>query len=614
MGVIPGAGGTQRLPRLVGLPAAARMILTGAPVSAGQALKLHLVDAVATAADVLQVAQQWAKWAEVLPPRRTGQMPLQESPVEAHVMLHVAALQLPQHGGGTQGARAALEALRAAYTTPTLAAGMQVEQDLFVQVLLSPEGQARRHAFFAMRAVQKPVTAGLTNTHWKQHAVFANADATQVAVIGAGTMGSGIALVLLRAGYSVILVDSQEAALEKGMQFLLKTLQSLVERGKLSTAAVETIQKEERLRATRDLQDLHDCQLVVEAVVENMKIKQNIFRMLDQVTPPSAILLSNTSTLSIDEMAAVLNPQRRRQFAGWHFFSPAHVMKLVEIVVGRDTAVETVALLQALTKRIGKTGVVVGNCDGFCGNRLLKPYAAESVLLLVEAQNSVHSVDRAFQEFGMALGPLQMSDLAGNDVGYNIRKERGWVRVDDDTSRVPSQRPARYTELADVMVSRLGRLGQKVGQGWYDYDPAIGKGRKGLASAEMTQLVHEYRSPSAGPPTPPDEMIAQVFYPLVNEGFKCLEEGIVRSPSDIDVVYMLGYGWPNWRGGPMYWADHEVTLPFLLKALRALYRKYPDTEHFCPSKLLEQCVALDMTVEEYYKQGMAGKTGQLSRL
>lgn len=636
VGVIPGAGGTQRLPRLVGLPAACQMILTGQAVPAPQALKMGLIDAVVPddhQASLLEKAKQWAAWLQHMPLPRTSELGLKESPAVAHAMLHTASLSLP--ATGTDGYMAAIEALRAAYTSPSFPAGLQREGQLFVETLLSPQGQARRHVFFAIRAVQKPI-AGLDattiTTSWKQHPVLLPQQAetpigktstglwpTPVAVIGAGTMGSGIALVLLQAGYMVYLVDVDATSLQRGLQFVQSTLQSYVKRGKRSADQVAYL-LQHCLRGTQQLTDLSACQLVVEAVVEKMRVKQAIFRQVDQILPDTAILLSNTSTLDMDAMASVFTTSRRRraQFAGWHFFSPAHVMKLVEIVVGRETAVETIALLQVLTKRIGKTGVVVGNCDGFCGNRLLKPYAAESVLLLTEGNNTIEQVDQAFLKFGMMLGPLQMSDLAGNDVGYYVRKERGWVRDPSSSNIAPPtlQRPDRYTELADVMVSELGRLGQKVGKGWYDYDPAIGKGRKGLPSREMERLIESFRTaPKNMPPTSPDKMIQQVFFPLVNEGFKCLEEAIVRSPSDIDVVYILGYGWPVWRGGPMYWADHDVTLPVLLETLQELHRQYPTTEHYRPSKLLEQCVALGVTVEDYYKQGMQDKNhGQLSRL
>jgi 3-hydroxyacyl-CoA dehydrogenase len=266
--------------------------------------------------------------------------------------------------------------------------------------------------------------------------------------------------------------------------------------------------------------------------------------------------------------------------------------------------------LQALTKRVGKTGVVVGNCDGFCGNRLLRPYSAEMVMLLAEGVSSITAVDHAIHDdFGMALGPFAMADLAGNDVGYNIRKERGWVRSSAGAPR-PPQQPARYTELADVMVSQHGRMGQKAGKGWHNYDPSIGKGRTPLPSPEMDALVAAYttkaeegvRRSSSPTQLTPNQIIERVLYPLVNEGFKCLEEGIVQRPSDIDVVYVYGYGWPVWRGGPMHWADHDVGLPRLLTTLQRLHRQFPETEHYEPSRLLEDCVRQGVTVEDYWKQ------------
>jgi 3-hydroxyacyl-CoA dehydrogenase len=319
--------------------------------------------------------------------------------------------------------------------------------------------------------------------------------------------------------------------------------------------------------------------------------------------------LSNASTLDIDEMASVLDASRQSRFAGWHFFSPAHIMKLVEVVNGKATSSETTALLQALTKQVGKIGVVVGNCDGFCGNRLLKPYSAEAFMILTEGQGTIDSVDRAFLQFGMALGPFQMGDLAGNDVAYNIRVERGWAKRKPSDPQPPN-RPDRYCELADDMVTQHGRLGQKVGKGWYDYDMAVGKGRKPMPSAEMNALVSKYAARS-GRQLSEEEIIERVFYPLVNEGFKCLEEGIARIPSDIDVVYLYGYGWPVWRGGPMYWADHEVGLERLLSKLERFSRQYPGVEHYVPSALLRKCVSMGVTVEEYYKNGSQSSRSKL---
>lgn len=633
VGVIPGAGGTQRLPRLIGLPMACQLILTGKSITGREAFKLQLVDAVAetppTGHDhgggitripqVLEkMVEEWALRVQKAPFPRVGQLPLRESPIEAHVILHVAGLQLPLVGHS--GSRAAIEALRAVYTTPNLAAGMQMEAKYFFQTLLSSEGRARRHAFFAVRQAQKVLPRDIvknnngnnTDQNMSHHPLLAG-QPVPVAVIGSGTMGGGIAIVLLLTGYTVYLVDIDHTALQKGIRLVQSTLDGLVKRKKLTPS--QAAEAKDRLRQTQNLADLTQCQLVVEAVIENMKVKQDIFQRLNEVTKPECLLLSNTSTLDIDEMASVLDPSRRERFAGWHFFSPAHVMKLVEIVVGRETNRDTVIFMQLLTKHIQKIGVIVGNCDGFCGNRMLKPYSAETVLLLTEGNNSIAQVDQVFLQFGMALGPLQMADLAGNDVGYNIRKARGWVRNNEASSSVPPNRPQRYTELADVMVSRLGRLGQKSSKGFYDYDPTIGKGRIGLHSPEMAAVIDQYRSASArGVKHSPEEMIVRVLYPLVNEGFKCLEEGITRSPGDIDVVYLYGYGWPAFRGGPMYWADHEVTLPVLLDSLRQLSRQFPTTEHFVPSQLLLECVSKGLTVEDYYKLGLPRKTGKLSRL
>ena len=610
VGVIPGAGGTQRLPRLLGLQRALQMILTGVPVNASQALKMKLIDAMIEDEDpkqLLNKAKEWARWAEVMPIRRTSQMKVPEDAAAAHVICHAASLSLPQHGN--TGVQAALKACRASYTLP-FGKGMQLEHELFVQVLLSAQGQARRHAFFAVRKAQKTLSSSVP------HHPLLSETGVSTAVVGAGTMGAGIALVLLQSGFKVHLFDISPLALQRGRQTIEGIVQRMVQRKKLQPAAAKQILS--RLTCTENLNDLNSSRLVVEAVVENMKIKASLFHKLDQITPADCILLSNTSTLDIDQMGTQSfgsNHTRRSKFAGWHFFSPAHVMQLVEIVVGTDTSSETVGLLQALTKRIRKIGVVVGNCDGFCGNRMVRPYSNESVLLLVGQGNTIQDIDKALLEFGMALGPFQMSDLAGNDVGYNVRRELGWVRSDDEngTRSVPDSRPSRYTELADVMVTKLGRLGQKAGKGWYDYDPTVEKGRKGLPSQDMADLIEQYKS-STSNRLSAREIIERVLYPLVNEGFKCLEENIARSPGDIDVMYLYGYGWPFWRGGPMYWANHEVRLDVLLSKLREFSQQFPNTPHYIPSKLLERCVELDVTVEEYYSEGFQTPTTRHSKL
>jgi 3-hydroxyacyl-CoA dehydrogenase/enoyl-CoA hydratase/carnithine racemase len=418
IGVIPGAGGTQRLPRLIGVTKALDMILTGKPVTAKKALEIGLVDAVVSdmTESVIQTATKWADWAQLMPldDRRLMQQPLKETPAELKAIVKAAREKLrPPRNRGGESVHCALEAVEACGGNPNN--GMKRESQLFYQALAQGHGQ--RHAFFAVRAAQK---SQLTGAPPLSHPLLQHPNDTDahVGVVGAGTMGSGIALVLLQAGFTVHLVDSQQEALQKGVAFLTKTLQSMTLKGSLSESQASLLLSR-RLVPSSSLQDLKECALVVEAVVENLVIKKKIFTTLDQVTPPTCLLLSNTSTLDMDQMASVLSsPERQKMCAGWHFFSPAHVMKLVEIVVAKTTSHQTVALLQILTRKIGKIGVTVGNCDGFVGNRMLNPYTSECVLLLAEGDAAtVESVDVAILDFGMALGPFGMSDLAGNDIG-----------------------------------------------------------------------------------------------------------------------------------------------------------------------------------------------------
>lgn len=459
VGLIPGAGGTQRLPKLIGMQAAIEMILSGKTHSGKKTLDLGIVDAlVGPGEDLLQVAHRWGNWASLIPVenRRVGQLSNKETPAQVRALCQKAARKLPPSELGGESHHCALQALEA--STQPLEHGMQVEEEMVMTCLMSEQGMARRHVFFAIRQAQRPI-----HSPPSQHPLLASLDnKCSVGVIGAGTMGSGIAMVLLRAGYSkVLLVDINAKALATGVAFLNKTIHTLVQRKKISSLKGKHLQK--TLVPSSKLEDLKDCDLVVEAVVENMKIKQSIFKTLDKVTPKQCILLSNTSTLNIDQMSQVLAPSRQAIFAGWHFFSPANIMPLVEICVGQKTSPSTVGLLQALTKKIGKIGVPVGICYGFVGNRMVRPYGGESVALLTEGHATVERVDQSLKQFGMALGPLAMGDLAGNDVGYLIRQELGWVR-DPKTGIVPNRRPARYSELADDLVTKIGRLGQKVGK------------------------------------------------------------------------------------------------------------------------------------------------------
>lgn len=458
VGVIPGAGGTQRLPRLVGVAKALDMILTGKPIKSKEAKNLglvdHLVDPVKEEG-IVEAAKWWARWAQLMPldDRRVGLLPLKESPQQLEQIFLFTSNKLPPATMGGEGVHAAFNAVKACQLP--IRDGSQVELEHFFKTLNGAQGEARRHAFFAVRKAQKPlgkppIGHPLLKKSYRGHAV---------AVVGAGLMGSGIAMVLLQAGFTVFLVDIYKESLDKGVAFLKGTIESNLKKGRISNDKAKALLN--ALIPSQRMEDLSQCHLVVEAVIENMKIKKNIFSKLDQITPPECILLSNTSTLDIDEMASAVGPTRRALFAGWHFFSPAHIMKLVEIVRGKSTSLDTICILQSLTKRIGKTGVVVGNCDGFVGNRMLISYGAESTLLLEEGVATVVTVDKALVKFGMPMGPLQMGDLAGLDIGYNIRKQRGWIN--DDGSRGPT-RPSRYPEVADVIVSEYKRLGQKSGK------------------------------------------------------------------------------------------------------------------------------------------------------
>jgi len=349
-----------------------------------------------------------------------------------------------------------------------------------------------------------------------------------------------------------------------------------------------------------------------------LEIKKTVFAKLDGICSPDALLLSNTSTLDVDKVASALSPSRRDKSAGMHFFSPAHVMKLVEIVRSSSTSEATLDVIRGVTKKIGKVGVTVGNCDGFVGNRMLHPYTSEMLFVIQDGGVTIPQVDAAVNKFGMALGPFAMSDLAGNDIGYNIRREKGLVR-DATTGRPgPKRVPGmRYTELPDVLVTELGRTGQKVGKGWYDYDPKVGKGRKPIPSKEVADLVASHASKSSlvtKKKLNDDEIVERLLYPLVNEAFKILEEGIASDPDDVDVIYLYGYGFPSWRGGPLHWADHDVGLPTLLGKLEEFSSVYPGSDYFRPSSLLRKCVKRGVGVKEFYRRGLHKEVEPRSKL
>ncbi len=620
IGLIPGAGGTQRLPRVChggNIKWALDVILTGRMVGAEEAKKVGVIDDIVPSNDLLlDNAKKWASFAELL-----GDLKFrtacnknvfadddEEGRVAAQKILQGIVKTLPNIEKGGKAAHAGLAAVRASFERNTFQEGMAVESELFWDLLLhSSQGRGLRHAFFAERSAQKVSGVKELGGQLTQSLLNPSHEAL-IGVIGAGTMGSGIAISFLRAGYSVILVDNNAKGLERGAKLIANVFKQDVKKNRISSKQAEYVLSN-NFRTTTDMTtdaEFSKCLLVIEAVFENLKIKQSIFRQLNEVVKnPRALLLSNTSTLSIDSIASALTPERRKYCAGMHFFSPAHVMKLVEIVVSSSTSKETVSLIKLITtKKLRKVGVVVGNCEGFVGNRMLFPYTGEAAFVLQEGRANVPEVDNAIVSFGMALGPFNMGDLAGNDIGYLVRKGKGLVKDPHTGLPGPNRtKGMRYSDLGDDLVVKLNRVGQKSLKGWYDYDPKVGRGRKPIPSMEVEKFIATYQKEKVTQYNQ-QEIIERVLFPLVNEGFKILEEGIASSPSDIDVIYLYGYGWPSWRGGPMFWADHEVGLPYLLERLEQMNIEFPGSTYYISSTLLRNCVRQGLTVEDYYEKGL----------
>lgn len=619
IGLIPGAGGTQRLPRLCDLVWSLKTITTGRMIGVSEALKVGLIDAVAgsgtapsTDESLLDCAARWAMYGEVMP--TTGRMlsrrQLKGDKAALAALCDKAAKKLPRVEKGGEAVLAAVQAIRASFVPydATFEGGMATEAEIFTKLLVeSSQGRGRRHAFFAERAAAqssgKPSAAAAAAVK----GMLSNPSNTPVGVIGAGTMGSGIALTLLRAGYApVVLIDNNAKGLERGVALIQKLIKGDVAKRRLSPKVAQAMGA--ALMPSTDLNALSRCKFIIEAAFESLEIKKEIFGKLNGIAPADAYLCSNTSTLDIDAIASALSPARRPYCAGMHFFSPAHVMKLVEIVQGAETSSETLAVISAVTKKIKKVGVTVGNCDGFVGNRMLNPYTSEMLFVVEGGGASVMQVDAAISKFGMAIGPFLMSDLAGNDIGYKISLARGLAKDPKTGLPGPNRKEGmRWTDLGGDLVADLGRVGQKAGKGWYTYDKRVGKGRMPMPSSEVAALIARFTakssSPDEGRKLKNEEIVERLLYPLVNEGFKILEEGIARDPADIDVIYIYGYGWPVWRGGPMFWVDNEVGLPTLLAKLEEFHKRYP-SEYYAPSKLLKTCVALDVGVQEYYRKGM----------
>jgi len=556
LGLLPGSGGTQRLPRVVGAARAIEMMTTGNPIPAEEAAKLGLVDEVVSG-DLLEGAIAFAKrlLAEGRGPRRIRDMSVR---VEGDPVPFFARAR-EEVARASRGYPAPLEivaCVEAAATRP-FDEGLRFERERFQYLVETTESKALRHMFFAERQTTKiPDVPEDTPTR----------EIRSAAVIGAGTMGSGIAMCFANAGIPVSVIEQNEAALERGMAKIRENYAGSVARGRLRAEEME--QRLALVRPSVRLEDAAEADIVIEAVFERMDVKLDVFRRLDAIAKPGAILATNTSTLDVNRIAQATS--RPQDVVGTHFFSPANVMRLLEVVRGSRTAKDVLATTLRLGKTLKKVPVVSGVCDGFIGNRMLEKYVQQSLFLLDEGA-SPQQVDRALQDWGMAMGPFTMYDMAGNDIGWEIRKRRAAERPD-----------MVYSKIADRICER-GRFGQKTGRGWYRYEAGS---RTPIPDPEVEALIAEYRREiGVAPRAIADaEIVERCIYALVNEGARILEEGIALRASDIDMVYLTGYGFPPWRGGPMFYAD-TVGLAKVLAAIERFGQGYQGAQ-WQPAPLL----------------------------
>ena len=555
LGLLPGAGGTQRLPRLVGAQKALEMVVGGNPVKAKEALSLGLVDEMVSG-DLLDGALAYTRQllADNAPLRKLRDLAV---PDAQDGLFDQFEQSIARKQRGFKAPFSCIKAVKAAVELP-FDKGVERERELFFELLVSPESAAQRHVFFAEREVAK--VPGLDKNTPKR-------EINQVAVIGAGTMGGGIAMNFANAGIPVRLLEVKEDALERGVAVIRKNYENTAKKGRITDEQVE--QRMALIQPTLSYDDLGDVDLVIEAVFENMDVKEAVFSELDRVCKPGAILATNTSTLDVDRIASFT--QRPEDVMGMHFFSPANVMKLLENVRGEKTSDEVIATVMDLSRRIGKVGVLVGVCHGFVGNRMLHRRQAEAVQLVNEGA-SPQQVDKVLFDLGFPMGPFAMSDLAGMDVGYRIREE---LRKED-----PANGPAR--NWTDELVE-AGRLGQKTQAGVFDYKDGD---RTPVPSTAVDGIIEQYRSNNGITPreVSDQEILERCMYVMVNEGAKILEEGIAARPLDVDVIWIYGYGFPVYRGGVLFWAD-QVGVKAIFEKVNEIYQQ-TGSDVWKPAKLL----------------------------
>jgi 3-hydroxyacyl-CoA dehydrogenase len=561
LGIIPGAEGSQRLPRLVGVAAAIDMLVSGKPVKAPEALRLGIVD------KIIEGDLQSGAVAFALEAAKSGRHPKTR---ERNEKLGTLESNAALFANGREQARktrrnqtaplAAIEALEAAVALP-FDEGCRKEREIAVKCLASEQAKALMHAFFSERAVSKiPGISKDTRTYPIRNA----------AILGAGTMGSGISTALANAGIPVILKDADQPSVDRGMRAIRQNLESAVSKGRITREVME--ERFALIRPQTTYDGFESADLIIEAVFENMALKRQIFAEIDKIAKPECVLATNTSTLDVDEIAA--STSRPHMVVGTHFFSPAHVMRLLEIVRGKKTSNEILATALSLSKQVKKVGVVVGNCTGFVGNRMMLPYMREAQFL-VEEGATPSQVDHALLDYGMAMGILAVEDMGGLDLSWRIRQE--YKHLEKPGERVP---------LVLEKLYQLGRLGQKNGKGWYRY----GDDRKPIPDPEVEALI-ESTAKEAGisrRAISKEEIIERCLYIMINEGARILEEGYAVRAADIDTIYLTGYGFPGYRGGPMWWAD-TVGLKSILNRISAFHEQHgPRWE---PAPLLKRLAA-----------------------
>ena len=570
LGLLPGAGGTQRLPRALGVEPALNMIVSGEPVKSELLAKIpgqKLFDKMAASADSL--AEEALAFANQIAAAR----PL---PLVRHL-----PCKHPQGDAYFQFARNMVKGMAKNFPAPLKCVdaveaatkkkfddGLLFERDLFINLMWTTESRALRHIFMAERAASKiPDVPADTPQR----------DIRSIAVIGAGTMGGGIAMNFLNAGIPVKMLEMKQDALDRGVATIRKNYEAQVKKGKLKQDKYE--QRMSLLSTTLRYDELKEADMVIEAVFEEMGVKEKVFKELDRVMKPGAILASNTSTLDMNQIAGFT--KRPQDVIGTHFFSPANIMKLLEVVRAERTAKDVLATVMALGKKIKKTSVVSGVCDGFIGNRMIEQYSRQAGFLLEEGCTPAQ-VDKAVEKFGFAMGPFRMGDLAGNDIGWAIRKRRY------------QEKPGmKYSKTADLLCE-MGRYGQKTGAGWYDYVP--GK-RDAIPSQVVVDMIDKHRKAIGVTPRKigDEEIVQRLVYSLVNEGARILEDRIASKASDIDMVYLTGYGFPIHRGGPMLYADQVGLFNVLQSMNRFAQNPLDDASFWQPAPLLARLAAESKT-------------------